>query len=234
MRLLSTLSRPLLWLFVIGTGLGSVITPLNDYPYQTYLVPGLVGMVLLFGGILSALTMALERDHGTILFLLIAPFSRGWITIFRTLGAAITASIYTLLFVLIIMPFYFYPTEVDYTLLLSAIILCALLWGAFGMLLAVLSKGMENFSVMMNFVIFPLYFLSGGLYPLQHLPYVMKQVVLLNPFTYCVDLLQHSMNLKGLTHFSITVDISVIVICTLLFLAASCVIFLKKPYEKMI
>lgn len=234
MRLLSTLSRPLLWLFVIGTGLGSVIAPLNDYPYQTYLIPGLVGMVLLFGGILSALTTALEKDFGTLRILLIAPFSRGWIIIFRALSAAIIAIIYTCLFVLIILPFYFYPKEVDYTLLLAAIILSSLLWGSFGMFLVVLSKSSENFSVMMNFVVFPLYFLSGGLYPLHNLPTMMKQVVQLNPFTYCVDFLQHSMNLTGLTHYSLAMDISIILISALVFLFVATFLFLRKPYEELI
>ncbi|MBS0285996.1 MAG: ABC transporter permease [Proteobacteria bacterium] len=234
MRLLSTLSRPLLWLFVIGTGLGSVIQPLNDYPYQTYLIPGLVGMVLLFGGILSALTTALEKDFGTLRFLLIAPFSRGWIIIFRALSAAIIAIIYTLLFVLIILPFYFYPKEVDYSLLVMTIITSALLWGAFGMLLVVFSKTSENFSVIMNFVVFPLYFLSGGLYPLHNLPPIMKQVVQLNPFTYCVDMLQHSMHLDGLAHYTVTMDIAVMLSAAFVFVFIAVILFLRKPYEELI
>lgn len=234
LRLLGTLVRPLLWLFVIGTGLSTVIHPLANYPYQTYLLPGLIGMVLLFGGVLSALTTALEKDSGTIRILLLAPFSRVWIVLMRTVSAAVIAVSYVSLFILSILPFGLFPPDINIPLMALSIICIAILWGAVGVLFAVLAKGMENFSLIMNFVVFPLYFLSGGLYPLNDLPKFMKYIIQLNPFSYCVDLIQHAMNMQPLAHYTQITDIVVIVSSTIIILAISSTLFLKKSFEDIL
>lgn len=233
MRLAGTLVRPLLWLLVIGTGFSGIIPSIDNYAYQTYLMPGLIGMVLLFGGVLCALTTALEKDAGTIRLLLVAPFSRIWIILFRATSAAIVALIYTALFILVVYPFHFIPSDINYPLFVISIVLCAHLWGSFGMFLVVLSKSMENFSLIINFVVFPLYFLSGALYPLQHLPEYMKFVTQLNPFCYCVDLIQHSMKMTAVTHYTLAFDCAVITISTVLLLALTSIIFMKKSFEDL-
>ncbi len=233
MRLAGNLVRPLLWLLVIGTGFSSIIPSVDNYPYQTYLMPGLIGMVLLFGGTLCALTMALERDSGTIRLLLIAPFSRIWIILFRVISAAIIATIYAALLVLIITPFHFMPPDVNYPLFLFSIILSALLWASFGMFLVVLSKSMENFSLIINFIVFPLFYLSGALYPLQQLPKSMKYIIQLNPFTYCVDLIQHGMGMTNVAHYSLEVDLAVIITSTFLLIVVAATIFVNKSFEEL-
>ncbi len=233
MRMAGTLVRPLLWLLVIGTGFSTIIPSVDHYSYQTYLMPGLIGMVLLFGGVLCALTMAIERDSGTLRLLLVAPFARFWIILMRVISSSIIAMVYTTLFILVVLPFNFMPHQIDYPLLIASIFLSALLWASMGMLLVVLSKNMENFSLVINFVIFPLYFLSGALYPLRDLPPLMKSIVQFNPFSYCVDFIQHGMKMENITHYSLVFDSSVIITCTIFIIGLTAFVFMKKSFEDL-
>jgi ABC-2 type transport system permease protein len=231
-RLLGTMARPLLWLLVIGQGLDTVVTQVSEYRYQGYLLPGLVGMVLLFGGVLCALSIASEKESGVIRLYLMAPFSRSWIVFARTVSAAIVAIFYVSFFILLVYPFDFFPHQVQWTLLGTAILTSALLWASFGMLLAVFSKSMENFSLIVNLIIFPLYFFSGALYPLKGLPSTLHHITLLNPFSYCVDLLQHAMNMTEVTHYSVKLDLFVIIVFTLILTSVSCIVFNHKSFDE--
>ncbi|MGD9592322.1 MAG: ABC transporter permease, partial [Candidatus Berkiella sp.] len=176
LRIAGTLVRPLLWLVVIGSGYSSIVPTVGKYPYQTYLMPGLIGMVLLFGSVLCSLTMAIEKESGSIRLLLVAPFSRYWIIVLRIISSAMIAVVYAFLFISIVLPFNLLPAQINYPLFCMSICMTSLLWGATGTLIAVLSRGMENFSLIINLVIFPLFFLSGALYPLNDIPTYMRLV----------------------------------------------------------
>lgn len=191
-RLVSALVRPLIWLLVIGTGFGAMLGRLGSTGYQHFLVPGLIGMVLLFGALLASLSLVYDKETGVMRMLLIAPFPRGWVIVARTLSAAAVAILQALLLIAVLVLLGYFRLRTSLPLLAAGLIATALTCAAMGMLIAVWTKTLDNFAVIMNFFIFPVFFLSGALYPIEHLPAALKVATLLNPFSYGVDLLKHA------------------------------------------
>jgi len=204
-RFVSALVRPLIWLFVFAAGfraaLGvSIIPPYSTYiTYETYVVPGLCGMILLFGGMQSSLAMVYDREMGSMRVLLTSPLPR-WYALFCKLLAGTLVSVMQALVFLIIA--YFYGVHFPlwgFVTVIPALLLGGLALGAFGLFLSSLITQLENFAGVMNFVIFPCFFLSSALYPL----WKMKENSLFlywlcsfNPFTWVVELVRHALYLK--------------------------------------
>lgn len=203
-RLLSGLVRPLLWLVVFGAGFHnvfgvSIIPPYKTYvTYQTYMVPGLIGIVLLFNGMLSSLAMVYDREMGVMRLLLTAPLPR-WIVLGckLTAGAALSM-IQAYVFLATCMLFDIRFEWWAWIAAAPAILSGALLMGATGLLLSVYVRQMENFAGVMNFVIFPMFFISSALYPLWKLRESGAEIVWVmasvNPFTYLVELIRHALH----------------------------------------
>lgn len=198
-RLVSALVRPLLWLAVFAAGFRnvfgvSIVPPYDTYvPYDVYVVPGLVGMVLLFNGMQSSLAMVYDREMGLMRLLLTAPLPRWWLLFSKLLATAALSLLQALAFVVVAM---LIGTELPLlgpTLpaVLLAAIASALMLGALGLLLSVHIRQLENFAGTMNFVIFPMYFMSTALYPLWKLEESgagwVYEVARLNPFTHAVE-----------------------------------------------
>ena len=198
-RLVSALVRPLLWLAVFAAGFRNVfgiaiVEPYDTYiPYEVYIAPGLVGMVLLFNGMQSSLAMVYDREMGLMRLLLTAPLPRPWILFCKLCATALLSVLQALAFVAVALAI---GTELPvFTLAgvhaLVAVLAGALMLGALGLLLSVHIKQLENFAGTMNFVIFPMYFLSTALYPLWKLQESgaewVYQIARFNPFTYAVE-----------------------------------------------
>jgi ABC-2 type transport system permease protein len=198
-RLLSALVRPLLWLAVFAAGFRNVfgvaiVEPYDTYvTYDVYIVPGLVGMVLLFNGMQSSLAMVYDREMGLMRLLLTAPLPRPWLLFSKLCATALLSVLQALAFVVV-------AALLGTTLpLLSwaglhafvAMVAGALMLGALGLLLSVHIKQLENFAGTMNFVIFPMYFMSTALYPLWKLQESgaewVYQLARLNPFTHAIE-----------------------------------------------
>jgi len=192
-RLLSSMIRPLIWLLVIGGGFGSLLGHLGYDNYQRFMVPGVICMVLLFGSMLSALSLVYDKESGVMRMLVIAPFAHAWIVLARTLRAAAIGLAHALLLMIVLAALGLLQTPIHLPLLAVSMVATALLCASLGILIAVFSKTLENFAVIMNFFIFPVFFLSGALYPIEHLPPVLKWVTLVNPFSYGVDLFKHAL-----------------------------------------
>ena len=201
-RLLSALVRPLLWLVVFAAGFQSVfgvsiVPPYRTYiPYQEYVLPGLCGMVLLFQGMQSSLSMVYDREMGVMRLLLTAPLPR-WFLLFAKLAAGTLLSVlqvYAFLLVALLFGVAFPPAA--WLTLLPALLLGGLMLGALGLLLSVHIRQLENFAGTMNFVIFPMFFLSSALYPLWRLRESAADLIywaaLGNPFTHVVELIRFS------------------------------------------
>jgi len=189
-RLASTFARPLLWLIAAGTGFSALISGGN---YETYLLPGIIGMVILFSCLLSALGSVHDRQFGPMRMLLIAPVPRGLVVLGKTLSSTLLGTAFAVVFSVLVV---FFDIEVgfhDYLGFLGACLLCALALSALGMLAASRIRKLEDFAVAMNFVIFPLFFFSGALYPAGELPGWMQPLVRLNPLTYGVDLMRQTL-----------------------------------------
>lgn len=198
-RLVSALVRPLLWLAVFAAGFRnvfgvSIVPPYDTYiPYDVYIAPGLVGMVLLFNGMQSSLAMVYDREMGLMRLLLTAPLPRWWLLLCKLLATAALSLLQAAAFVVVAL-----LLGTDLPILgpqtphvLLAALAAAMMLGALGLLLSVHIKQLENFAGTMNFVIFPMYFMSTALYPLWKLEESgaewVYQLARFNPFTHAVE-----------------------------------------------
>lgn len=204
-RFFSALVRPLLWLIIFGAGfrqvLGVSITP----PYETYILyevyitPGLIGMIQLFNGMQSSLSMVYDREMGSMRTLLISPLPRWYLLICRLFAGVLVsiAQVYVFLAVA-----WFWEVEMPpfgYLAVLPALIVSGLMLGALGLLLSSVIRQLENFAGVMNFVIFPMFFTSTALYPLWRLrdaSPLLAELAWLNPFTHAVELIRFALYLE--------------------------------------
>ncbi|MCW5664407.1 MAG: ABC transporter permease [Piscinibacter sp.] len=198
-RLVSALVRPLLWLAVFAAGFRNVfgvaiVEPYDTYiPYDVYIAPGLVGMVLLFNGMQSSLAMVYDREMGLMRLLLTAPLPRWWLLFSKLCATALLSMLQALAFVVVALALGTSLPMLGWDALHALVALAAgaLMLGALGLLLSVHIKQLENFAGTMNFVIFPMYFLSTALYPLWKLEESgagwVYQIARFNPFTHAVE-----------------------------------------------
>jgi ABC-2 type transport system permease protein len=202
-RLFSALVRPLVWLVALGAGFQNVFglpinPPYKTYTlYQVYMVPGLLGMILLFHGMQSSLSMVYDREMGVMRLLLTAPLPR-WMLLFCKLIAGTALSVITgYVFLAVCIPFDVTFGPLHWLAVLPAMIACGLMLGALGLLLSVHIGQLENFASTMNFVIFPMFFFSTALYPLWVLEQspspLLYYLAMANPFTYAVELIRFAL-----------------------------------------
>jgi ABC-2 type transport system permease protein len=224
-RFFAALVRPLIWLVVFAAGfraaLGvSIIPPYETYiTYDVYIVPGLVGMVQLFNGMQSSLAMVYDREMGSMRVLLTTPLPR-WYLLSAKLLAGVAVSIVQVYAFFAIA--FLIGVDLPGSGLLTvfpALVLSGLMLGAIGMLLSSLIRQLENFAGIMNFVIFPAFFLSGALYPLwkmQESSEALYEVCRANPFTYAVELIRFA--LYGEVDW---LSLGVVCVATVAFMAAA-------------
>jgi ABC-2 type transport system permease protein len=201
-RFISALVRPLVWLFIFAAGfrqvLGiSIIPPYDTYVlYDVYITPGLMAMIQLFNGMQSSLSMVYDREMGNMRVLLLSPFPR-WFLLFGKLIAGTLVSVLQVYAYLVIAWFWeIQPPLSGYLTVLPALLVVGVMLGALGMLMSSLIKQLENFSGIMNFVIFPMFFASSALYPLWRVKEGspgLYWVCQLNPFTHAVELIRFAL-----------------------------------------
>jgi ABC-2 type transport system permease protein len=238
-RLLSAMVRPMIWLLVIGAGFDAMLGRSGNTSYQYFLVPGVLGMSMLFGAMLAALSTVYDKESGVMRMLIIAPFEHYWIVIAKTLSAALAAIIQALLVLVLLALLGYLKNGVELLLLTLGIFTTSLVCASMGMLIAAWTRTLDNFAVMMNLVIFPVFFLSGSLYPVKHLPSVLRWVATVNPYTYGVDLLKHAvLGIDSTTfgaEFSVPLDLAVLFGFTLLSTVIACLRFSRDTaYEPLI
>ncbi len=203
-RFIAALVRPLVWLLVFAAGfraaLGLSITP----PYQTYItyeiyiVPGLLGMILLFNGMQSSLSLVYDREMGSMKVLLTAPLPRWWLLLSKLLGSTAISILQAYVFLGIAAAFGIVLPAWGYVAVLPALVLAGLMLGALGLALSSFIKQLENFAGVMNFVIFPMFFLSSALYPLWKMAEssrLLHDICAVNPFTHAVELIRFALYL---------------------------------------
>jgi ABC-2 type transport system permease protein len=202
-RLLSALARPLMWLAVFAAGFYnvfgvSIIPPYKTYvTYQVYIVPGLLGIILLFHGMQSSLSMVYDREMGVMRLLLTAPLPR-WVLLACKLAAGTALSVLTCyVFLAVCIPFDVTFEPSAWLAVLPALIVSGLMLGALWLFLSVYIRQVENFAGAMNFVMFPMFFFSSALYPLWKLREGGSEwvyyIALANPFTYAVELIRFAL-----------------------------------------
>ena len=223
-RLLSALVRPLIWLVVIGGGVETMVAN-GAGGYRAFLAPGLIAMTLLFGAMLASLSLVHDKESGVLRLLLSAPLHHAWIVIARTLGAAAVAVVQALLLIAVLAAFGYIHASWSFALLAIGIPATALAAASLGMVVAVWTRSLDNFAVMMNFVIFPVFFLSGALYPIQGLPRYLAVAASLNPFSYGVDILKHAAGGATAPDFPLGCDLAVLLGFVVVATTAACVRF---------
>jgi ABC-2 type transport system permease protein len=202
-RLLSALVRPLMWLAVFAAGFYnvfgvSIIPPYKTYiTYQVYIVPGLLGIILLFHGMQSSLSMVYDREMGVMRLLLTAPLPR-WVLLVCKLIAGTALSVITCyVFMAVCIPFDVTFEASGWLTVLPALILSGLMLGSLWLFLSVHIKQLENFAGAMNFVMFPMFFFSSALYPLWKLREGGSEAIyfvsMANPFTYAVEMIRYAL-----------------------------------------
>jgi ABC-2 type transport system permease protein len=202
-RLASSLVRPLLWMVVFAAGfrqmpdLGNVMPFDPDLDYRLYMVPGLALMVCLFNGMQSSLAMVYDREMGVMRLLLTAPLPRSYLLACKLAGGAFLSVLQALAYMIIVVVWGIGLSPWQVLSALPALALGALMLSAFGLMLSVYIKQLENFAGTMNFVIFPMFFLSSALYPIQRMQNAgaewIYQVSAFNPFTHAVELLRYAL-----------------------------------------
>ncbi len=198
-RFVSSLVRPLLWLFIFAAGfrqvLGvSIIPPYKTYVlYEVYITPGLCAMILLFSGMQSSLSMVYDREMGNMRTLLVSPFPRWFLLVAKLLAGVIVSIAQVYVFLAVAWFWGVKLPPLGYVMALPALFIAGLMFGALGLLLSSAIRQLENFAGIMNFVIFPMYFASPALYPLwrvQESSPLLYKICLANPFTYAVELIR--------------------------------------------
>jgi ABC-2 type transport system permease protein len=202
-RLASSLVRPLLWMVVFAAGFRQmpdlgIVMPFNpDLDYRLYMVPGLALMVCLFNGMQSSLAMVYDREMGVMRLLLTAPLPRGYLLACKLAGGAFLSVLQALAYMIIVVVWGIGLSPWQVLSALPALVLGALMLSAFGLMLSVYIKQLENFAGTMNFVIFPMFFLSSALYPIQRMQNAgaewIYQVSSFNPFTHAVEALRYAL-----------------------------------------
>ena len=235
-RFASALVRPLLWLIVFAAGfraaLGiAIIEPYATYiNYEEYILPGLCAMILLFNGMQSSLSMVYDREMGSMKILLTCPLPRWFLLLSKMIAVAFISLLQVSVFLLFA---YFYGLELTpmgYFYGLLAMLLAAIMLNGLGMIIGAWVKQLENFAGVMNFVIFPMFFISSALYPLwkmQEASNWLYQLCRFNPFTSAVELIRFACY----QHFNATA-FYVVLGCGIIFMLLAIISFSTERFNQ--
>jgi ABC-2 type transport system permease protein len=208
-QVVASLGQPLLYLLVLGFGLGPVFQKAGQGSYLQFVAPGVIGMSVLFTSIFSGIGLLWDRQFGFLKETLVAPVPRLQVMAGRTLGNASVATLQGLLIFVVCVIAGFRPVNiwlVPFGLLVMCLI--AVVFAALGTAIGSTLQNMQGFQLVMNFLVMPIFFLSGALFPLDGLPAPLAIVTRLDPLTYGIDGLRGT--LIGLTHFGVSTDIAVL------------------------
>jgi len=208
-QIIASLGQPLLYLFVLGFGLGPVFQKAGGGSYLQFMAPGIMGMAVLFTSVFSGIALLWDRQFGFLKETLVAPVPRIRIMIGRTLGGATVAMLQGVLIVVVCLIAGFRPVNVaGIPLGLMFLALIAIVFAALGTSIGSSLQDMQGFQLIMNFLVLPIFFLSGALFPLNNLPKALAVVTRLDPLSYGVDGLRAA--LIGKSQFGAPLDATVL------------------------
>ncbi|PIN69602.1 multidrug ABC transporter permease [Candidatus Woesearchaeota archaeon CG11_big_fil_rev_8_21_14_0_20_43_8] len=225
-RMIGSLGQPLLFLLALGFGFGPIFQKAGGGDYLQFLTPGIISMGILFTSTFTGIEVIWDKQFGFLKETLVAPVSRFAIMFGRTLGGATIAMAQGGIILLLSMIFGFRPMSI--LMMLPAILvmgLVAIIFTALGTAMASRMEDMHGFQLIVNFLIMPIFFMSGALFPLEGLPSAVITITKLNPLAYGVDALRFF--LIGTSHFGILLDLSVLMILSFVFMALGSYLFSK-------
>jgi ABC-2 type transport system permease protein len=210
-QIIASLGQPLLYLLVLGFGLGPVYQKAGGGSYLQFMAPGIVGMAVLFTSVFSGIALLWDRQFGFLKETLVAPVPRIYVMIGRTLGGATVAMLQGTLIVVVCLIAGFRPVSlIGIPLGFAFMALIAIVFAALGTSIGSSLQDMQGFQLIMNFLVLPIFFLSGALFPLNNLPKALSFVTKLDPLSYGVDGLRAA--LIGVSHFGAIVDAVVLAV----------------------
>jgi len=188
-RILASLGQPLLFLFVFGAGLSPAMGAMagGNLKFEQFMFPGILAMAVLFTAIFAAVSIVWDREFGFLKEVMVAPVSRVAVALGKLAGGS-TVAMFQGSLVLLFAPLLGIKLTLDQALMLIGLmLLLALVMSALGILVAARQRSMEGFQVIMNFIMLPMFFLSGAFFPLNGVPIWMEVLARVNPVTYGVD-----------------------------------------------
>jgi ABC-2 type transport system permease protein len=225
-RIIGSLGQPILFLLAFGFGFGPIFAKAGGGSYLNFLAPGIIGMAIIFSAMFAGIEVIWDRQFGFLKETLVAPVSRSSIVIGRTLGGATIALFQGVIVFIISLFIGFQPVSFAHLpLILLVMFLVAVLFTAIGTAIATRMRDMQAFPIIMNFIMMPLFFLSGSLFPLEGLPNGLGIVVKLNPLSYSMDAIRGLFS--DVYHFGLGTDFLVTAGVTLLFLIIATMLFSK-------
>jgi ABC-2 type transport system permease protein len=193
-RIIGMLGQPLLYLLIVGQGIASGMT-LNRTPasidYLKFMYPGIIGMSVVFTSMFSAISIIWDREFGFLKEVLVAPVPRWGIAIGKVLGGATVVMCQSLILIALAPLVGISLSPAIMVQMLSLCFLVSFAMTSLGVLVAARMRSMQGFQMIMNFLVMPLYFLSGGMFPVSSAPGWMKMLMTLDPLTYGIDALRH-------------------------------------------
>lgn len=209
-QIIASLGQPVLYLVAMGFGLGAVFRQAGRGSYIQFVAPGIIAMTVLFSATFSGVALLWDRQFGFLKETLVAPVPRLYVMLGRTCGAATVAMIQGSLVAIVCLIAGFRPANPALIPAAVAFLaLIALVFAALGTAVGSMLKDMQGFQMVMNFLVMPLFFLSGAMYPLDGLPAALAFITRLDPLAYGVDGLRTS--LIAQSHFGAPLDAAVLV-----------------------
>ena len=225
-RIIGSLGQPALYLVALGFGLGPIFKRAGGGNYMNFLAPGVVAQGILFTAIFAGIELIWDRQFGFLKETLVAPVSRFEIMLGRTLGGATIATLQGIIIFFMTLLVGFRPYNLALLpVALLVMFFTALFFTGVGTAIASNLSDMQGFQLIMNFLILPLFFLSGALFPLKGAPAGLLIVARFNPLTYGVDALRGV--LANASQFGVATDIAVLSGLTVLILLIGSYLFSK-------
>jgi ABC-2 type transport system permease protein len=225
-QIIASLGQPLLYLLVLGFGLSPMFRQAGQGSYLQFIAPGVIGMGILFTSIFSGIGLLWDRQFGFLKETLVAPVPRLQIMAGRTLGGATIAMIQGTLVLGVCLLAGFRPQGfafIPFALLFMALI--AVVFAALGTAIGSTLRDMQGFQLIMNFMVLPIFFLSGALFPLENLPAALTVATRLDPLSYGIDGMRAA--LIGLSHLGVALDLTVLGVVAAAFLVMGAWAFSK-------
>lgn len=225
-RIVGALGQPILFLFALGYGLGGVFQAASQGNYTQFLVPGIISMAVIYTSTFNGMQIIWDRQFGFLKETLVAPVSRVAVMLGRTFGGATVATLQGCIVFSLTLIFGFKPSS--WELVVPAVLVMfsmASVFSAFGITVASFVKDMQGFQLVMNFLVMPMFFLSGALFPLTNIPLLLRILATIDPLSYGVDGMRTL--LISVSHFGIALDMALLVVIATAFLCVGSYRFAK-------
>jgi len=223
-RIIGSLGQPLLFLVALGFGFGAIYKQAGRGSYIQFLSPGIIMMSVLFTAVFSGMDLIWDRQFGFLKETMVAPVSRLEIMLGKTFGGATVAVLQgVIVFVLTLLTGFRPQSALMLPAAFCFVVLAALLFTSLGVAIASSMEDMQGFQLIMNFLVMPIFFLSGALFPLQGLPKAMEIVTRIDPLTYGIDGLRSTLINGG--KFGAAQDFIILTLLTVILLAVGSFLF---------